>query len=176
MRPHLLTASLLVAFWVVISSPPAAGRSPTAVLPPATDTNPQPPQRLVLHDPTVELTLKLHATQAKLRREHARYLQAHRRVVQLGRVLRQRPTTREAMSLACTIYGNCSTLWRIARCESGVYPLARNPSGASGLFQFMPGTFAGTPFGGLSIWSPYANALAAGWMFARGRASAWVCR
>jgi hypothetical protein len=68
-------------------------------------------------------------------------------------------------------------LYRRAACESGGYAFARNPySDASGLFQFMPSTFATTPFGRLSIWSPYANAMAAGWMQAHGRGGEWVCR
>ena len=67
-------------------------------------------------------------------------------------------------------------MWRKARCQSHLDRYARNPSGASGLFQFMPGTFAGTPFGRYSIYDPYANALAAGWMHMRGRGGAWVCQ
>jgi len=35
---------------------------------------------------------------------------------------------------------------QVARCESGLNPHAFNPSGATGLFQIMPGTWNGTPF------------------------------
>jgi len=92
------------------------------------------------------------------------------------RALLARPSTREAITLACLTYGSCTTLWRKARCESGLYPYARNPSGASGLFQFLPSTFASTPFASLSIFSPYANAMAAGWMHTHGRGGEWVCQ
>jgi hypothetical protein len=115
------------------------------------------------------------ALRKQVKREHSRYLAAHRRVRQLTRTLAHHDSTREAISLACAVYGNCGTLWSLARCESGLSPSARNPSGASGLLQFLPSTWAGTPFGRLSIWSPYANALAAGWMLAQGRRSEWVC-
>lgn len=91
------------------------------------------------------------------------------------RVLMARASVTEAINLACIVYGNCATLWSLARCESGLNPGARNASGSSGLMQFMPGTFSGTPFGRLSIWSPYANALAAGWMLQQGRRYEWVC-
>ncbi len=175
MRTRLLrTMTLLLIGAAVIATPAASGAPPRSALPPALDANAAPPASFFVADPIASRELRV--TKAKLKREHARYLGAHRRVLQLVRVLRQRPSTSEAINLACSIYGSCSTLWRVARCESGYSPTAHNPSGASGLFQFMPGTFAGTPFGRFSIWSPYANALAAGWMFARGRAGAWVCR
>ena len=69
-----------------------------------------------------------------------------------------------------------SWLVRVARCESGLNRLAGNPSGASGLFQFMPGTWRTTPFGGQSIWSAKWQSLAAAWMFRQGRSGEWVCQ
>jgi hypothetical protein len=88
-----------------------------------------------------------------------------------------KPAVSEAIGLACATYGDCSTLWRKARCESGLNAGARNlSSAATGLFQFMPSTFNSTPYGGFSIYSPYANALAAGWMHAHGRGGEWVCQ
>lgn len=65
---------------------------------------------------------------------------------------------------------------RVAWCESRFYPYARNPSGASGLFQFMPSTFRSTPYRNRSIWSARWNSLAAGWMFKVGRKGEWVCQ
>lgn len=44
--------------------------------------------------------------------------------------------------------------------ESGGNPAARNPSGASGIAQTMPGTFAAYSLGG-SMWSPIADLVAA---------------
>lgn len=83
----------------------------------------------------------------------------------------------EAIELAAATYGNGDQLWRKARCESGLNPRARNlSSAATGLFQFLPSTWASTPYGRFNIESPYANALAAGWMHAHGRAGEWVCR
>jgi hypothetical protein len=69
-----------------------------------------------------------------------------------------------------------SLLVRKARCESGLRPWARNPSGASGLFQFIPSTFASTPYAGRSLWSAKWSALAAGYMHAVGRGGEWTCR
>lgn len=91
------------------------------------------------------------------------------------RTLMSSPSVAEAINLAATVYGHGATLWALARCESQLNPTARNASGSSGLMQFMPSTFASTPFGRFSIWSPYANALAAGWMLEQGRRSEWVC-
>lgn len=64
---------------------------------------------------------------------------------------------------------------RVARCESGWNPYARNPSGSSGLFQFLPSTFVGTPYARHSIWSAKYQALAAAWMVRQGRQREWVC-
>lgn len=68
---------------------------------------------------------------------------------------------------------------RVARCESNLNPAAVNrSSGASGLFQFMPGTFAGTPNGkrGESIFNAQSSADAAGWMWANGMRNHWECQ
>jgi SLT domain-containing protein len=89
------------------------------------------------------------------------------------------PHVVEAINLACATYGNCSTLWRKADCETGgtYSPRSLNASSsASGLFQFLPSTWRTTPYGRFSVFSPYANALAAGWMHARGRGGEWECR
>jgi soluble lytic murein transglycosylase-like protein len=76
--------------------------------------------------------------------------------------------------------GGTAVQWglRVAKCESGYNPQARNPSGASGLFQFMPSTFANTPPGraGGSIWDPVANSQAAAWMYSQGRQGEWSCK
>lgn len=109
-----------------------------------------------------------------LHMRHVAYVRGQR-VKQLKRTLLARPNVTEAINLACVVYGNCSTIWSLARCESTLNASAQNPSGSSGLMQFMPSTFASTPFGRMSIWSPYANAMAGGWMLAHGRRSEWVC-
>lgn len=103
----------------------------------------------------------------------ARYLSRWR---SLQVALRRDPEVSTAIGLACTVYGHCGELWSKARCESHLYRYAHNPSGASGLFQFLPSTWGSTPFGRYSIFDPYANALGAGWMHAHGRGGEWVCR
>jgi len=68
---------------------------------------------------------------------------------------------------------------RVARCESNLDPRAVNrSSGASGLFQFMPSTFAFTPNGkrGEDIFNAYSSADAAGWMWANGMRNHWACQ
>ena len=66
---------------------------------------------------------------------------------------------------------------RVARCESGLDPSAVGGGGTyHGLFQFVPSTFAGTPYGEYDIYDPWANANAAGWMWSEGKKSNWVCQ
>jgi soluble lytic murein transglycosylase-like protein len=64
----------------------------------------------------------------------------------------------------------------IARCESGLRAWVRNNggSGSSGLMQFMPGTFAATPYGRYSILSAKWNALAGAWLLARAGTGPWA--
>lgn len=78
---------------------------------------------------------------------------------------------------AAAHYGQSATTgYRMAYCESRFNWRAYNPSGASGLFQFMPGTWGTTPYGHRSIWNPRYQALAWGWMLAQGRRGEWVCQ
>lgn len=159
----------LILLVLVIVAAAHAGGTPVPdgdVAPPATTT-------IVIDDPAQQVMNG--ALRTQLKHEHRRYLAAHMRVRQLTRTLAHRSSTREAIDLACHAYGSCTTLWRRAKCESGFSPFARNRSGASGLFQFLPSTWNTTPFSGFSIWSPYASALAAGWMNAHGRGSEWAC-
>jgi uncharacterized protein YraI len=69
-----------------------------------------------------------------------------------------------------------SAMLSVARCESLLDPNAINPySNASGLFQFLPGTWATTPWANDNIFDPAANAEAAAWMWSVGRRGEWVC-
>lgn len=79
---------------------------------------------------------------------------------------------------AADSYGQSrEAMLRVARCESGLNPNAVGGGGAwHGLYQFVPSTFAGTPYGQYDIYDPWANANAAGWMWAEGKKSAWVCQ
>jgi hypothetical protein len=66
---------------------------------------------------------------------------------------------------------------RVATCESNLVPTAVNPSSqASGLFQFLPSTWATTPFADQDIFDPVASANAAAWMWDNGRRNEWVCQ
>jgi uncharacterized protein YraI len=78
---------------------------------------------------------------------------------------------------AADAYGqDRAAMLQVAQCESVLDPNAVNPySAASGLFQFLPGTWATTPFAGYNIFDPWANANAAGWMWSVGRRGEWVC-
>lgn len=66
---------------------------------------------------------------------------------------------------------------RVSACESGGSATAQNPSGATGLFQIMPSTYASTPQGqsGASITDPNANAQAAAFLYSQGRQGEWSC-
>jgi LysM repeat protein len=65
----------------------------------------------------------------------------------------------------------------VAQCESSLNPNAYNGEyGASGLFQFLPSTWATTPYANANIFDPYASANAAAWMWSVGRRGEWVCQ
>jgi len=75
--------------------------------------------------------------------------------------------------------GSGAQAWalRIAMCESQYNPYAVNrSSGASGLFQFLASTWAGTPQHASSPFDPAANAQAAAWLYQRYGAGQWQCR
>ena len=74
--------------------------------------------------------------------------------------------------------GQAAVDWglRVAACESGYNPNAYNPGGPSGVFQFMPGTFRGTPYGNQNIFDAAANVNAAAWYFKQHGGGAWACK
>ena len=152
---------ILVAIWAPGGEPSTSETS--------TGPEPAPP-------PTTTIRVERRLQGRTVRQWHriaVRYLNDRR---QLAHAIRFDPEVRAAVGLACVVYGHCAELWRKAACESHLYRYAHNPSGASGLFQFLPSTWRSTPFGGFSVYDPYANALAAGWMHVRGRGGEWVCR
>ena len=64
----------------------------------------------------------------------------------------------------------------VAKCESSLDNCAVDPSRSYyGLFQFLPSTFDSTPFGRKDIFDPKWNAMAAGWMWKKGRQNEWAC-
>ena len=84
------------------------------------------------------------------------------------------------ISVASSAFGQSPhVLIRKAGCETGgtFSPYAYNEgSGASGVFQFLRGTWRSTPLAAHSPFDPFASALAAAWMHARGRGGEWACR
>jgi hypothetical protein len=156
---YLILAALVVVIFVALKT------SAKAEEPPATTTTEPGPE-------PVDRTLQGLNVDA-WHRVAARYLG---RVRSLQGALRYDPETSTAIGLAATVYGHGAELWRKARCESHYHRYSVNgDSGAAGLFQFLPSTWARTPFGRYSVFDPYANALAAGWMHSRGRGGEWVC-
>jgi len=116
-------------------------------------------------------------------------------VKQLRRSLHYNPTIDEAVKLAHIAYPNFTEAraWQIIEHESckhcqnlGYIPTARThaynatPVGpgchATGIVQFLDCTYRSTPYGkaGVSIYSPYASLLAAGWMHQTGRGREWA--
>ena len=66
---------------------------------------------------------------------------------------------------------------RVAKCESGYNPNAVNrSSGASGLFQFLPATWASLPQHNQSVFDPVANAQAAAVLYQRSGPNQWSCK
>jgi hypothetical protein len=68
-----------------------------------------------------------------------------------------------------------SWLYRVSWCESRWQQFARNASGSTSYFQFLPSTWATTRYRFRWIYSPRFQALAAAEMYRAGRASEWVC-
>lgn len=74
-------------------------------------------------------------------------------------------------------YGNGAV--HVAMCESSMNPRAYNGIlGAAGLFQIIPGTFAGTSYRGQSVYNPVVNIKAAHEIFVRDGYSwrEWACK
>jgi len=123
-----------------------------------------------------KLVKQRHGYQALLAVYRKRIRTAHRALV-------HRPSSLEAIRLASIAYGaSYREMVNIAECETGhtLSPYTKNrSSSASGLFQFLyPSTWNRTPYRSESVWSPYANAMAAAHLWrADGRSwHEWVCR
>jgi hypothetical protein len=75
--------------------------------------------------------------------------------------------------------GAAAVRWafNVAWCESRYHPNSVNSdSGASGLFQFLPSTWSGTPYASQSPFDPRANAFAAAWLYSHYGPGRWVCQ
>ena len=114
-----------------------------------------------------------HAVQAR-KDANARASTIHR----LKRTLAHNTTIEECVKLATITYPALSEgrAWRIIYRESWTSgkQFAKNRySTASGLYQFLTSTWGSTPYRHMSIWSPCASSLAAGWMHQNGRGGEW---
>ena len=75
--------------------------------------------------------------------------------------------------------GPAAVQWamNVAYCESRYHPNSVNSdSGASGLFQFLPSTWGGTPWASQSPFDPVANAQAAAWLYSHYGPGRWSCK
>jgi soluble lytic murein transglycosylase-like protein len=87
------------------------------------------------------------------------------------------PTIREAAFLAGRALGvDPWALLRVGACESHLDPYAANPSGALGWLQFMPKTWAHTPFAAFPRTNVFAEALAAAQIARVEGFAQWTCR
>ena len=85
----------------------------------------------------------------------------------------------QAIHNAFAPLGDRALQWafNVAWCESRYHPNSVNSSsGASGLFQFLPSTWAFTPQHNQSPFDPVANSNAAAWLYARDGPSQWECQ
>jgi hypothetical protein len=85
----------------------------------------------------------------------------------------------QAINAAFSPLGPAAVQWafNVAYCESRYHPNSVNSSsGAAGLFQFLPSTWAFTPQHAQSPFDPVANAQAAAWLYHRDGPSQWVCQ
>jgi transglycosylase-like protein with SLT domain len=90
----------------------------------------------------------------------------------------QPPSVPDVVQAAFAPLGPDAVAWalRVSACESRYDPGAVNASsGASGLFQFLPSTWAASPYAADSPFDPTANALAAAWLYQRSGPAAWSC-
>lgn len=99
----------------------------------------------------------------------------------LKKAMTHNTSIEECVKLATIAYPNFTEAraWQIIYHESwqsGKQFAKNRSSTASGLYQFLTSTFASTPYGraGMSIWSPCASSLAAGWMHQNGRGGEWA--
>lgn len=101
----------------------------------------------------------------ELKLQERRNLEAKERFGKWGPVLVQ----------AAEMYGqDPGYMYSVMMCESKGDPYADNGIN-KGLFQFHPSTFAGTPYGGASIYDGESQIYAAAWMWSQGRIGEWTC-
>lgn len=125
-----------------------------------------------------ELKQGLAAYEAKQQAEAAAQAQAAR-IAALSNHPAPPPDIAKDITDAFSPLGDRAVQWAInvAYCESRYHPNSVNSSsGASGLFQFLPSTWAFTPYASSSPFDPRVNSLAAAWLYARDGPSQWQCQ
>lgn len=114
----------------------------------------------------------------QLRQERKNSAKRGRTIKELRREVLRRWDYPRLIQIAAKVYGvSGSMLERKARCESGNFTDFYNEkSQASNVMQFLPSTWATTPFGRFYIFDPFAAVLAGAWMHSVGRGGEWECR
>lgn len=167
MRYVLLAAiiGILVVSPVIFVATAAAGDSEATV-------ESGPDTAMVGTDRLVESFLKMNETQNKAYQAAIEQQERERRRREaIDRLGQWGPELEEAAAA----YGqDAGELYRVMQCESRGDPYADNGVN-KGLFQFHPGTFAGTPYGSASIYDGRAQIFAAAWMWSQGRQGEWGC-
>lgn len=126
-------------------------------------------------DPADALRAQLAKERKAWKAERTALLAKHRdRVNAVVRTRLNRPSAEHALRLAATAYGlPYRGLRNVAYCESRLNPKVVNRTPiwngehATGLMQFIPSTWATTPYARFSILDGYANALAGAWLISR---------
>ena len=129
-----------------------------------------------------ELTQGLAAYQAKQAAEAAAEAQAQEQAAIVAARSNHPPPPPDIardITDAFSPLGPAAVQWamNVAWCESRYHPNSVNSdSGASGLFQFLPSTWSGTPYASQSPFDPRANAFAAAWLYSHYGPGRWVCQ
>ena len=127
---------------------------------------------------SVDLTSSLAAYQAELQAEAEAKAEAAR-IAALNNHPPPPPDIAQDIYNAFSPLGPDAVVWadRVAYCESRYHPNSVNSdSGASGLFQFMPSTWGGTPYASQSPFDPVANSYAAAWLYSHYGPQRWSCQ
>ena len=139
------------------------------------------PVLLARFDPITTSLLSRVNAEIHARASAAEAAQAAARVAALQTAWAATPPwrVRQIITLAFRPLGSPAVTWalRVANCESHYHPNSVNQtSGTTGLFQFMPATWAHTPWAAQSPFNPVANAQAAAWLYSRSGPVQWSCK
>lgn len=187
-RAVLVWTVVLASIMLPRIQPPAAPASPLvtqvssyqaqSMTQAARDQKAQAQRKAVAQAWTTEYSTSYDAYQAKLQAEAEAQAEAAR-IAALSNHPAPPPYIAQAIHDAFTPLGERAVQWafNVAWCESRYHPNSVNSSsGAAGLFQFLPSTWAFTPQHASSPFDPVANSNAAAWLYNRDGPSQWVCQ